>query len=151
MRSWILALAVMVAAPSAALAEDKFDAIAQFRSGNAGISLAVFTHGTEIVGVIGLDNGGARVAYAFHGEEWVTFSNLIETAMRQGSERWAKVGGMSETDTSSPSELIIYSGPQVQLIVIDPSKGANVFKLQKSDFASWRSASRVIRDRLVAH
>jgi hypothetical protein len=150
MRSYILALALLLAAPSAALAEDKLDTIASFQSGRSSINLAVFTRGPEIVGVIAVAIGDSRVAFAFHADDWATFSNLIDTAMRRNGERWAKVGGMSESGTSSPSELIVYSGPQVQLIVIDPSDGANVFKLQKSDFSAWRAAARTIGERLAA-
>lgn len=120
---------------------DGLERLATFSNGGEELAVAIYTEGDETVGLVGIKGtDGKRVSITFNKQEMLTFIALVQRAQAIDSDKWAEAGSFSETQTSSPSHIVVYGGPSMQFSLTDPSIGGYNFTLLSSDIAGFVEA-----------
>jgi len=100
------------------------------------LKLGLYTEGAEVVAVVNMVTpANQRISIAFNKSEFAQFIGLVQKAAQMHSDQWQVAGSYTETQTKSPSHIIVYGGPGVQLSLTDPSIGAWSLTLQAGDVA----------------
>ncbi len=147
MKSTILVLGALFAAVTPAAAQ--LHIIKSFAKGGAKMELAVFKGPKGKAGILGMV-GAKRNSYGLNIAAFDGFTELVNKVVKTESVQWRFVGAITEIDTRSPSHLVVYAGPTVQFIVIDPSIGVNSFELDWSDLDAFKAASAEVRKDIAA-
>jgi len=117
---------------------DGLEILSRFNAGGEELEIAVYTEGDQTVGLVGIKGtDGKHVSITFDKKEMVTFMALVQKARAIQSDGWVEAGSFSETETSSPSHIVLYGGPSVQFALTDPSIGGYNFTLDKGDIAGF--------------
>lgn len=117
---------------------DGLEILSRFSNGGEDMQVAVYTEGDETVGLVGIRGGdGKHVSITFNKQEMTDFIALVQRAQAIQSDSWVEAGSFSETQTSSPSHIVVYGGTSVQFSLTDPSIGSYNFVLVKSDIPGF--------------
>jgi hypothetical protein len=147
-RAWLLAVALVLAASAPVFAKEGLEVLRTFENGDQKIQVATFTQGSETVGLLGI-RAGNRVSFSSRRGMWRDILALLEQAARVQDTRWRFVGALTETDTTNPSHLVVYGGPALQIILMDPSVGARAFTFKEGDRAALAEALRLAEGNLT--
>ncbi|MDE2183343.1 MAG: hypothetical protein KGJ78_10005 [Alphaproteobacteria bacterium] len=120
---------------------------------NNGVETNIFTYkeGDTVVALIGMHQGDLRISYAFAKSDWPDFERLWNAARSAGgSSKFVAAGSVPETGTKAKCVITAAGGPNVRLIIVDPSEGAILFDLPpgvEGDFdAKLRQAAAQLTD-----
>jgi len=146
-------LFVALLMPMQPCAADGLEIVSSFTGGDAQLKVAVYTEGSQTVGLIGTwapnpQGGQLKVSFTFSKPEMDTFIALVQKALQIHSDQWQQVGSMDETGTTSPSHVGVYGGPSLQFAVTDPSKGSVTIVLASSDETALVDALNTAEGRL---
>ncbi len=120
---------------------DGLEILSRFSNGGEEMQVAVYTEGDETVGLVGIrGTDGKHVSITFNKPQMATFIALVQKAQAIQSDSWVEAGSFSETQTSSPSHIVVYGGTSVQFSLTDPSIGSYNFVLTKSDISAFTDA-----------
>ena len=113
------------------------------------MQVAVYTEGDETVGLVGIKGtDGKHVSITFDKQQMLTFIALVQKARAIQSDGWVEAGSFSETETSSPSHIVVYGGPSLQFSLTDPSIGSyNWSTTTVSNMKSLRSTGKLVAPR----
>jgi len=127
---------------------DGLEILSRFNAGGEELEVAVYTEGDQTVGLVGIKGtDGKHVSITFDKKEMLTFIALIQKARAIQSDNWAEAGSFSETETSSPSHIVVYGGPSLQFSLADPSIGSYNYTLDKGDIAGFADGLNQAEDR----
>lgn len=105
-----------------------------FSNGDTKLMLATYTTDTDVVSLLGIAHQEHKVSYGFRGTDWEQMRSLVQKAATVQTKKWLEEGSMAETDTTSPSHLLIYvNDTTIQFVISDPTTGTNNFMLPRSD------------------
>lgn len=117
---------------------DGLEVLSRFSNGSEEMQVAVYTEGDETVGLVGIKGtDGKHVSITFDKQQMATFIALVQKARAIQSDGWVEAGSYSETETSSPSHIVVYGGPSLQFSLTDPSIGSYNFTLGKGDISGF--------------
>ena len=120
---------------------DGLEILSRFSNGGEEMQVAVYTEGDETVGLVGIRGTDHKhVSITFDKTEMLTFIGLVQKAGAIQSGNWVEVGSFDESQTSSPSHIVVYGGTSVQFSLTDPSIGSYNFVLDKGDIAGFMAA-----------
>jgi hypothetical protein len=120
---------------------DGLEILSRFSNGGEEMQVAVYTEGDETVGLVGIrGTDGKHVSITFNKQEMITFIALVQKAKAIQSDNWVEAGSFSESQTSSPSHIVVYGGPSLQFALTDPSIGGYNFTLATGDTAGFADA-----------
>ena len=120
---------------------DGLEKLATFSNGGQELTVAIYTEDDQTVGLVGIKaTDGKRVSITFNNKEMQTFIALVQKARGMDSDKWAEAGSFSETETSSPSHIVVYGGPSLQFSLTDPSIGGYSYTLDTGDIAGFADA-----------
>jgi len=141
MRRILFALALLLLAPSAALAAGQLVISARFNSGGNEFDFGQYTEngGKDKVAIIGIEIRNQRTSVAFDPAEWHSFAALWQQAQSVRSATWQAVGTYKETGTTEAALLTISAGPGVQF-TITGNKGPFTFVLLPGDYVRFDAA-----------
>ena len=144
----LAACAVLVATASRA---DGVTMLAQYTGAkNDTIKVALYTEGAEVVGLVNMVTpANQRISIAFKKKELAKFIGLVQQAAQINSDQWQAAGSYTETQTKSPSHIMVYGGPGLQMSLTDPSIGVWSFTLQAADVAGFLAVLNQMEDKVV--
>lgn len=146
MKLLALLAALVVAGPAGA----ELTPLKSFAVNGDKLELVMFKNPAgKTAGILGIASA-KRNSYGLKAADAVTLENLLKPVAKTDSVQWRFVGSMTEVDTKSPSHLVIYAGPAVKFIVIDPSIGTNAVDLPWDDLSSFKEGVTDMKNRLKA-
>ncbi len=145
-----LVLLISLALGAASPATRDLTYIKSFTKDGTKLELVIFSQQEKLAGLVGIA-ADKRNSYGLSHSDSLALVELLKPVERSASVKWRYLGAMTETDTKSPSHLVIYAGPTVKVIIIDPSIGINSFDLDWDDLPAFKEGVAAIRDRLAAH
>jgi hypothetical protein len=115
--------------------------VSAFTNSGEELDVATYTEGSQTVGLVGMKGANdLRVSITFNKKELATFIALVQRAIEIRSDGWKQAGSFSETETKSPSHIIVYGGPSLQFSLSDPSVGSLDFTLNAGDISGFVAA-----------
>jgi hypothetical protein len=100
------------------------------------LKLALYSEGDQTVGLVNMVTPtNQRISVTFKKSELTQFTALVQKAAAIQSEQWQLAGSYTETETNSPSHIVVYGGPGLQLSLTDPSIGAWSLTVKPEDVA----------------
>lgn len=132
----LLSMVALALTPAQARAAGILRYAGRFYAGGGELDIARYSDGKTKIGVIGINNGRARVSVAFAADEWHSFVELWEKARRAPSTTWQTIGAFKGTGTDDARSLSVATGPGVQF-TITGKKGSFAFVLSPRDYAAF--------------
>lgn len=91
--------------------------------------LLTYTEGDAVVGLIGMEQNGLRISYAFSRADWPEFEKVWRTAMETTGSDYKAAGSVAESGTKAKCVIAVAGGPTVRLSILDPVDGAIQFDI----------------------
>jgi len=139
---WML-VAAFVTAPllvTSSASAGNLAILSSFNNDGEELDVATYTEGDQIVGLLGMKGPtGLRISITFDKKKLAAFIDMVQRAYDFDFIGWKEAGSYTETDTKSPSHIVVYGGPSLRFSLTDPSVGSLDFTLNPADVAAFQA------------